>query len=117
MTSIQHRTIEERLEEIEHGVHEIKSLLLKLTIPKTFVAEKLVDEFMNVKELAGFAKVETSSIYSACARNELKFIKLGKLYKFRKEDVLEWLNAKHSQVGVNVDEYVDKYLQKHVLKG
>jgi hypothetical protein len=65
MGNIQQRTIEDRLEEIEHGVHEIKSLLLKLNIPKTFVAEKLVDEFMNVKELAAFAKVESSSIYSA----------------------------------------------------
>jgi excisionase family DNA binding protein len=117
MGTAQHRTIEDRLEEIEHGVHEIKSLLLKLNIPKSFAVEKLVDEIMNVKELASFAKVEASSIYSACAKHELKFIKVGKLYKFKKEDVLTWLNSKQSHDNVNVDEYVEKYLQKHVLKG
>jgi excisionase family DNA binding protein len=117
MRDIQHRTIEDRIEEIEHEVHEIKSLLLRLSIPKAFAAEKLMDEFMNVKELASFAKVETSSIYSACARHELKFIKIGKLYKFKKEDVMTWLNASVSKDDVNVDEYVDNYLQKHVLKG
>jgi excisionase family DNA binding protein len=117
MGNVQHRTMEDRLDEIEHGVHEIKTLLLKLTLPKTFTTEKLVDEFMNVKELASFAKVETSTVYSACARHELKFIRLGKLYKFKKQDVMEWLNTNHKQDSVNVDEYVDKYLQKHVLKG
>jgi excisionase family DNA binding protein len=117
MTAIQHRTIEDRLEEIEHGVHEIKSLLLKLTIPKTLAAEKLGDDFMNVKELASFAKVEPTVVYTACARNELKFIRLGKRYKFKKADVLEWINRHETSNDVNVDEYVNKYLQKHVLKG
>ncbi|HEY4936749.1 MAG TPA: helix-turn-helix domain-containing protein [Puia sp.] len=113
----QYRTIEERLEHIELAVQEVKSLVLKLGVPKAVPAERLTEEFMNVKELAKFAKVETSVIYSACAKRELKFIKLGKLYKFRKEDVLEWLNANHSRNGVDVDDYVDKYLQKNLLKG
>jgi excisionase family DNA binding protein len=117
MGNVQHRTMEDRLDEIEHGVHEIKTLLLKLTLPKTFTTEKLVDEFMNVKELARFAKVETSTIYSACARHEIKFLKLGKLYKFKKDDVMAWLNSKSNGNSIDVDEYVEKYLQKHVLKG
>jgi excisionase family DNA binding protein len=117
MSDFKHRTIEDRLEEIEHGVHEIKSILLKLSIPKTLVAEKLIGEFMNVKEVANFAKVETSRVYSACAKNELKYLKLGKSYKFKKQDILEWLDSMLNQNSVNVDEYVEKYLQKHVLKG
>lgn len=117
MKDVQQRTIEDRLEEIEHGVHEIKALLLKLSIPKAFAVERLVDEFMNVKELASFAKVETSSIYAPCAKHELKYIKLGKLYKFKKQDILDWLNSKQNQNSTNVDEYVEKYLQKHLLRG
>jgi excisionase family DNA binding protein len=117
MGTNQHRTIEDRLEEIEHGVHEIKSLLLKLNIPNSFVADKLADEFMSVKDLIRFAKIDASTVYSACAKQELKFSKLGKLYRFKKADVLEWLNASHSLDDINVDEYVEKYLQKHVLKG
>jgi excisionase family DNA binding protein len=83
----QYRTIEERLEHIEMAVQEVKSLVLKLALPKAVPAERETEEFMNVKELAKFAKAEASVIYSACAKRELKFIKLGKLYKFRKQDV------------------------------
>jgi excisionase family DNA binding protein len=95
---------------------------LKLTIPATFAAERLVDEFMNVRELADFAKVEPSIIYAACAKHELKFIRPGRLYKFKKQDILEWLDTCHNPNDnrssvVNVDEYVEKYLQKNVLKG
>jgi len=113
----QYRTIEERLEHIEVAVQEIKSLVLKLGLPKAVPAERETEEFMNVKELVKFAKVEASVIYSACAKRELKFIKLGKLYKFRKQDVLDWINSGHSENSINVDEYVDKYLQKFRLKG
>jgi len=113
----QYRTIEERLEHIEMAVQEVKSLVLKLAVPRVVPAERETEEFMNVKELAKFAKVEASVIYSACSKRELKFIKLGKLYKFRKQDVLEWMNTGHSENNIDVDEYVDKYLQKHLLKG
>jgi len=117
MAEIQHRTIEDRLEEIEHGVHEIKSILLKLNLPKSFTADKLMDEYINVKDLASFAKIEPSIIYAACARKELKFVKLGKLYKFKRQEVLEWLEKKPVHQEINVDEYVERYLQKNVIKG
>ena len=113
----QYRSIEERLEHIEIAVQEVKSLILKLAIPKSVSTEVETVEFMNVKELAKFAKVEATVIYSACAKRELKFSKLGKLYKFKKQDVLEWMNAGHSGNSIDVDDYVDKYLERHRLKG
>ncbi len=113
----QYRTIEERLEHIEIAVQEVKSLVLKLAVPKSVPEERANEEFMNVKELVKFAKVEASVIYSACAKRELKFIKLGKLYKFRKQDVLGWMNSGRPENVIDVDEYVDKYLQKNRLKG
>ena len=84
MIQNKHRTIEERLEHIELAVQQVKSMVLKLAVPKVVSTEKETEEFMNVKELTKFAKVEASVIYSACAKRELKFIKLGKLYKFRR---------------------------------
>jgi excisionase family DNA binding protein len=113
----QYRTIEERLEHIEMAVQEVKSLVLKLAVPKAVPFERETEEFMNVKELVKLAKVEATVIYSACAKHDLKFIKLGKLYKFRKQDVLEWMNSGHSENRIDVDDYVDKYIQKHRLKG
>ena len=75
------------------------------------------DIFMNVKDVARFLKVETAVIYTACSKGEIPFLKIGKLYKFKKTDVLKWLEKEKENKLVNVDEYVNKYLQKNILKG
>ena len=72
---------------------------------------------MSVKDVAKLVKVDGNVVYAACKRNELAYIRLGKLYKFRKGEVLQWMTAqKHSSDNL-VDDYVNKYLQKHLLKG
>ena len=38
------------------------------------------------------------------------------MYKFKKADVLKWMEKGKERL-VDVDAYVDKYLQKHTLKG
>jgi hypothetical protein len=38
------------------------------------------------------------------------------MYKFKKADVLKWVEKEREKL-VEVDAYVDKYLQKHALKG
>lgn len=73
--------------------------------------------FMNVKDVARFLKVETADVYAACNKGEIPFLKIGKLYKFKKTDVLKWLKKEKENKLVDVDEYVNKYLQKNILKG
>ena len=116
-----HRTIEDRLEEIETEVHDIKSMLLKYFALKTEAkSDKLEEVLMNVKDVAKFTGVEPPIIYAACAKGQIQFIKIAKLYKFKKHEILKWLNGEkeppiHKEI--NVDEYVDSYLQKHSLNG
>ncbi len=117
MSTVHHPSIEERLENIERGILEIKGILKAIATPKTTEVISTTDEVMTVKELTKFAKVEAQVIYSACAKREIKFMKIGKHYKFRKEDVLVWMGAHQSQNSLDVDEYVKKYLQKHKMKG
>ena len=71
---------------------------------------------MNVKDVAKFLKVETAMGY-ACNKGEIPFLKVGKLYKFKKADVLKWLDKDKDNKLIDVDEYVNKYLQKNILKG
>ena len=56
-------------------------------------------------------------MYAACGKGELPFLKIGKLYKFRKRDVLKWLEKDKENKLVDVDAYVSKYLQNNILKG
>ena len=72
---------------------------------------------MNVKDVARFLKVETTVVYAACNKGEIPFLKVGKLYKFKKADVLKWLYKDKGNKLIDGDEYVNKYLQKHILKG
>ena len=72
---------------------------------------------MNVKDVAKFLKVETAIVYAACNKGEIPFLKVGKLYKFKKADVLMWLEKDKNKEVFDADEYVNKYLQKNILKG
>ena len=71
---------------------------------------------MNVKDVARFLKVETAVVYAACSKGELPFLKIGKLYKFKKNDVLKWLGKEKQNKVVDVDAYVSKYLQNNILR-
>ena len=68
-------------------------------------------------DIAKFLRVETAVVYAACSKDELPFLKIGKLYKFKKTDVLKWLENEKQNKVVDIDGYVNKYLQNNILKG
>jgi len=111
------RTIEDRLEDIEKEVHQVKLMLTEFLSRQSNSSEGEADTFMNVKDVPKFLKVEAAVVYSACNKGEIPFLRIGKLYKFKKADVLKWLEKDKDRNIVDVDEYVNRYLQKHVLKG
>lgn len=67
---------------------------------------------MNVKDVAKFLKVEMAVVYSACNKGEIPFCKVGKLHKFKKADVLKWLEKAKNKEIFDADEYVNKYCRK-----
>jgi hypothetical protein len=42
---------------------------------------------------------------------------MGKLYKFKKSEILEWVKKQEASSPFSVDDYVERYLQKNQLKG
>ncbi len=110
------RTIEERLDQIEKDLKQIK--LLCTNFFSTFAsADRVEQPLLNVKDISSLLKIDSSVIYSACNKGEIPFFKIGKLYKFKKEDIVKWLETNRHRDIVNVDQYVNSYLQKHSLKG
>lgn len=107
---------EERLQRIEAGIVEIKELLQQLLIGAAVHAEHDDPTYLNVKQAAKLLGLEPSAIYSKCQQGILPHAKMGKYYKFKKEELLKWMQHSHSK-GVDLDEYVNGYLQKNILKG
>ena len=112
---VQQRTVEDRLQMIEEYLLEIKSMLRPASISKQQTSEQ--ETLISVKDVAKLVKCDSAVVYAACKRNELPYIRLGKLYKFRKAEVLQWMTAQNANPNNTVDDYVNKYLQKHLLKG
>jgi len=112
---IQQRTVEERLQMIEEYLLEIKLMLRPSSLSQKQVREQEV--LMSVKDVAKLVKVDGNVVYAACKRNELPYIRLGKLYKLRNADVLPWMESQAGSPDNMVDDYVNRYLQKHLLKG
>ena len=112
---VKQRTVEERLQMIEEYLLEIKSMLKPDAVSQQQTSDQEV--LISVKDVAKLVKCDSAIVYAACKRNELPYIRLGKLYKFRKEEVLQWMKSQTGRPENLVDDYVNRYLQKHLLKG
>lgn len=51
-------------------------------------------EILTVKQLAEFLQISDQTIARAVKSGDLKGFKVGREWRFEKEKVLEWLNAK-----------------------
>ena len=111
-----YRSIEDRLEQIENDVNQIKMMLINFLSNHSNTQSK-EESLLNVKDVSAFLKVDNNFIYTACNKGEIRFIKIGKSYKFKKEDIVKWMESSSDKNETNVDNYVNSYLQKHTLRG
>jgi excisionase family DNA binding protein len=54
------------------------------------------DRWLSVEEIAEHLGVTKDSVYRWIERNELPAHKVGKLWKFKKEEVDEWVRSGHA---------------------
>jgi excisionase family DNA binding protein len=116
MKTVTQTETDTRLQRIETELQEIKKMLGHIISSNAKEKPFEKESLMSVKEVAAFTKVNSSVIYKECAAGEIPFFKIGKLYKFKREDILRWLESKNEK-SVDVDAYVNDYLQKHLMKG
>jgi excisionase family DNA binding protein len=75
------------------------------------------EQIMSAKEVAEFLRLDLNIIYNKCTKGEIPYFRVGKLYKFKKSEILAWIKKQHIASVFSVDDYVDRYLQKNQLKG
>lgn len=95
----------------------LKSKSLKLVKehrPQSSETESII---MDVKQVARFARLNISMIYSKCSKGELPYFKIGTQYLFKRDEVIDWIKKQKENSEFSVDEYVSKYLQKNQREG
>jgi excisionase family DNA binding protein len=51
----------------------------------------VADALMTVEEVAKYLKVEESTVYTWARQRKVPAIKIGRFWRFRKEDIDKWL--------------------------
>ncbi len=69
------RSIEDRLENIEKEVHQVKMLLTEFLGGQTKSRMVGEESLINVKDVAKFLKVEVAVVYAACNKGEIPLFK------------------------------------------
>ncbi|MBY0314404.1 MAG: helix-turn-helix domain-containing protein [Bdellovibrionales bacterium] len=73
-----------------------KQHLPKLGNTEAYIMEKLKEaKLMNTSEAASYLGVKVSRLRTATRRRELPFMKVGRLVRFEKQHLDEWIERKH----------------------
>lgn len=110
-------TTDARLERIESDLATIKHLLRQLLSSSGKGYTESEEAILSVKQIAAYLGVEPTAVYAKCAKGQLPFYKVGKLYRFKKSEVIKWMEEGGEMKKVDIDDYVNSYLQRNVLKG
>lgn len=55
-------------------------------------------KLMNIEEAASYLGIKLSRLYTATRRRELPFMKVGRLVRFDKNQLDEWIKDQHTEV-------------------
>ncbi|MBI4822988.1 MAG: helix-turn-helix domain-containing protein [Nitrospirae bacterium] len=59
------------------------------------------DGLMNLKEVAEYLRLNVSTVYNWSQKGKLPAIKMGKNWRFWKEDIDNWLKEQKNNLGKN----------------
>lgn len=64
----------------------------------------LLDEILTIEEVAAYLKAGKRTVYRLAAGGKLPAFKLGGTWRFRRDDLDEWIASRIGRVGVKDDE-------------
>jgi excisionase family DNA binding protein len=73
------------------------------------------DEFLNINELSKLIGLTKPTLYGHVHRKTIPFIKKGKMLRFSKKSILNWLEEGKSQSKSALEDKVNDYLAKKPL--
>jgi excisionase family DNA binding protein len=84
-------------------------IYLRLSIPlfshilsySILVDIKMTDEIMTLKEVADYLKLAEKTAYRLAAEGKLPGFKVGGSWRFKREDVLKWIEDKKKNALIN----------------
>ena len=107
---------EEKWERLELEIRQIKQMLAQL-LEKSDHESIKDSEILTAKQVALLLCTDLPTIYAKCANRMIPHFKAGKQYRFNRQEIVEWKQHSSKSKEVDVDEYVNQYLQRKVLKG
>jgi len=109
--------IEQRLARVDENIAAIRWMLEELLNKQVVQPAAEEDKgIMSVKQVAQFLGMDANVIYAKCAKGDIPYFKIGKQYRFKKADIMKWIKGQKEELGFSVDNYVDRYMQEHILK-
>jgi excisionase family DNA binding protein len=111
-------SLEERIQNIESDLQYLRGKMEDIhETLRLALQEHSEERIMSAKEVADFLKMDLNLLYVKCSRGEMSCFKTGKLIKFKKTEILKWMRKQDSQATGSIDDIVNRYLQKKVLRG
>jgi excisionase family DNA binding protein len=110
------KSIEARIDELEASVRLLKRLVGYRSSENGSGVIGRHDQVLTVNDVIDLLGLPRHIIYAKATSGEIPSFKIGKRYRFSRKKVLEWFEGKFDKVA-DVDEFVDKYLQKNLLGG
>ena len=117
MKAEKHIPAEDRLGKMEMDLQLIKSMLKEVLTNQANGTAISEERIMNVNEAVEFLGIEKHVLYAKCANGEIPCFRIGKLYKFKRSELIQWMDAQGLNKKLDTDEYVSRYLQMNILKG
>lgn len=107
-----------RVKALEGEVKQMKMLLKELTRGKRLqeTCELEEDRIMNFNEAQKLLKIPKHILYAKVLAGEIPSFRVGKLYKFERSKLVSWQTSEKYGNDIDVDDYVEQYMQKHNLK-
>ena len=104
---------EQRLCEIQNEIQQLKVMLTEIL---AYQQAEVKDSVMDVNELSELLNLDKHIIYSKCANGHIPCFRIGKRYKFKKSEIKSWLKNQSADQQTSTDDFVNRYLQKKVLR-
>lgn len=111
-------SLEFRVKALEDEVKQMKMLLKELTRGKRLqeTCELEEERILNFNEVLKLLKIPRHILYAKVLSGEIPSFRVGKLYKFERSKLVSWQTAEKYGSNIDVDEYVEQYMQRHSLK-
>jgi excisionase family DNA binding protein len=100
-------------ESISKLAEQITANINKQLQPTTSAVSE--DEFLNINELSKLIGLTKPTLYGHVHRKTIPFIKKGKMLRFSKKSILNWLEEGKSQSKSALEDKVNDYLAKKPL--